>query len=133
MTALLALLDEQYVCLEAFANAQSRLLNGFSARAHPLREDEERSVEVEDAVERIDSCRQKVQQNLQRLMADEEFSKKHKSHVDLSLRVVRTIARNPSWGAMGIPSHATGVLETNTVALASIRASISIIKELETI
>jgi len=134
MTALTDLLDEQYRWMEAFANAQSRLLNASSFTVKTpsrTRHEEEEGIEVDQAVNHLISCRQKVQQNLKRFMADEQFCKKHRAHLDLSLRIVRTISKNPSWDGMGIPSHTNEVLETNTVALASLRASICLIKDQE--
>ena len=134
MTTFADLLDEQYRCLEAFANAQSRLLNASSFTANTTtrrRSKEEDGMEVDQAVKHLISCRQKVQQNLKRFMADEQFCKKHKAHLDLSLRIIRTIAKNPTWDGMGIPSHTNEVLENNTVALAALRASICLTKDQE--
>ena len=137
MTSYTDLLDEQYRCLEAFANAQSRLLNASSftakttSRHRPDDEAEEEGNEVDQAVKHLMSCRQKVQHNLKRFMDDEQFCRKHNAHLDLSRRIIRTMAKNPSWDRVGIPSHLNAVLETNTVALATLRASICLIKDLE--
>ena len=47
-----------------------------------------------------------------------------RSHVDLSQRVIKTIYNNPSWHANGIPATSID-METNMVALASLKASIA--------
>lgn len=128
MTTIIQLLEEQYVTLEEYANAQSRLLNASMKKSSS---DTENVTEISSAIERLEICRQKVQSNLYRLLEDVDNSTKYKEHIDLSRRAIKTIAINPSWCAAGIPSHTEGVLESNTVALACLRGSIARIKDIE--
>lgn len=128
MTTIGELLDDQYACVEAYANSQSRLLNA-SMKNIPLGSEE--SHELSRAVELHECCRIKVQSSWMRMHANSDFCRRHLSHLDLSKRVIHTVAKNPSWGSIGLPSHTNGVLESNTVALASLRASIARIKEIE--
>jgi len=141
---LLQLLDEQYICMEAFANTQSRLWNvssftvtttnktSSSSSSSLRRRQDDPTEEIVEQMTAVmgdwESCRQRVQMNLKQLL-DDEFCRKHKDHIDLSIRVIKTIAKNPTWGTMGIPTHTTGILETNTIALVALRASIAKVKE----
>ena len=116
------ILEEQYSLTEDFANSQSRLLNVSMAKSS----DEE----ITSALVGMTKSRQRVRSSLERLH-EEDFFRTYPAHVNLSNRVVQTIAKNPSWHSNGIPSHVTNILETNTVALATLKASISRIIELE--
>ena len=120
------LLQAQYDAAEAYANAQIRLSNAFIQRSSSST-----SEDLRQALEQWDSCRQAVQANMKLILAEDEFCARHAAHLELSHRVVETIARNPSWGSMGLPSHTAGILEENTVALAALRASIGRVNEIE--
>jgi hypothetical protein len=122
------LLEQQYACVEEYANSQSRLLN---ASMKKISLGSEESQELSLAVEFHESCRRKLQSHWRRLIADSDFCTRHGDHLDLSQRVIQTVAKNPSWGCVGLPSHSDGVLESNTVALASLRASMMRIKDIE--
>ena len=128
-TTILELFEEQYSAVEEYANSQSRLVNAFLKK---------NSVETEEAIdvvlvmEQQDTCRQRLQENLHKLLQVPEYHMtRYQSHVDLSCRVIQTIANNPRWTCMGIPSHVDGILQSNTVALACLRASITKIKEID--
>ena len=116
------ILEEQYTVTENFANAQSRLLNASMTKSS---EDEIRSAlaSMNKAKRSVRSCMQQLQ--------EEDSLRAYPTHVSLSNRVVQTISKNPSWHSNGIPSHATNILETNTVALATLKASITRILEME--
>jgi len=122
------LLDEQYNNVEDYANSQSRLVNAFLKRNTM---ETEEGIDVAMAMEQQDTSRQRIQGNFRRLFEIPEFHTKYKPHMDLSYRVVQTISNNPTWHPMGIPSHVDGILQSNTVALACLRASITKIKEIE--
>lgn len=128
MDSIVEFLDDQYARLEAFANAQSRLLN--SSMMKVSKDNDDYVAEVQQAVEKFESCRDKVQENLKAMKDNETFCERYNEHVDLCFRVASTIAKNPSWGALGIPSHSAGALESNTVSLAALRASMTTIKEM---
>ena len=116
------ILEEQYTVTEDFANAQSRLLNASMTKSS---EDEIRS-----ALASMNKARRSVRSCMQ-LLQEEDSLRAYSTHVSLSNRVVQTISKNPSWHSNGIPSHATNILETNTVALATLKASITRILEME--
>lgn len=120
----LSLIDAQYQSVEALANAQSRLLNASLQRSSSS------AADLVAAIENLESCREEVRSIWRQLLADEDFCKRHKEHVDLSARVMKTVAMNPSWDSMGIQSHNNGILESNTVALASLRASLARVKDI---
>ena len=125
---ILDLLEDQYSIVEEYANSQSRLVNAFLQRNALETED---SMDIIVAIEQQDNCRQRIQGTLHQLFEIPEFHTKYKSHLDLSCRVIQTISNNPTWNSMGIPSHIDGILQSNTVALACLRASITKIKEIE--
>ena len=120
-------LKEQYSLVEEYANAQSRLWNAAMSSSSSNRD------VVADNVEYLDTCRCRVRSNFQQLLLLEEIQLKYPQHVDLSRRVIHSIASNPSWHPNGIPtSHAkVNTLEVNTVALVALKVSISRICELE--
>ena len=126
MTNIGDLLDDQYACVEAYANSQTRLLNASMTKILPGSDE---SHELALAVEHHESCRRNLQSNWKRLTEDMEFCKRYRAHLELSQRVIKTVAQNPSWGCTGLPSNFDGILETNTVALASLRASITRIRD----
>ena len=121
------LLKLQYESLETFANAQSRLLNAFMNKSSTSNA----AILIAPEIEYMESCRQHVRAIGRQIHADDELCRKYQEHVDLSVRVVQTIGKNPSWDPMGIPSHSDGILQSNTVALAALRASLARIQELE--
>ncbi|CAJ1966573.1 unnamed protein product [Cylindrotheca closterium] len=124
------LLQLQYDAMERFANAQARLLNVSSTHAASTVA-ESSAEDMEDALSSINKVRNRLRSNLKQLEQDEKFCKLHPKHLALSQRVAQTIASNPSWHTNGLPSHTTGITETNTVALATLRASIERINEAE--
>ncbi len=115
------ILKEQYTLAKEYANAQSRLLN-----ATIVNDDRQIALALKD----LDSCRSRVRSNLLQ-QQEEEIPSSYPQHAALSQRVLQTIANNPSWHANGIPSYSqnNATLEINTVALASLKASISNICE----
>jgi hypothetical protein len=122
-TRISQVLKEQYSLAEEYANAQSRLLNATIGND---------SRQIALALKDLDSCRSRVRSNLlqqqqQQQQQQEISSRLYPQHVALSHRVLQTIANNPSWHANGIPSYSqnNATLEINTVALASLKASIS--------
>lgn len=122
------LLQDQYSIAEEYANIQSRLLNvSMKSSASLASSDDE---EIERVLDDVNKYRNRTRSNLARLQ-HEGFHKLYPAHVALSLRVINTIANNPSWNANGIPSHFTNILETNTVALATLKASIDRITQAE--
>lgn len=122
------LLQEQNDSMERFANAQALLLNVSSARTSPSTAF---SDELDDALSSLYEIRNRLRCNLKQLEQEELFCKFYPRHLALSKRVAQTIAANPSWHPNGLPSHTRGITETNTVALASLRASIERINEAE--
>jgi hypothetical protein len=122
------LLQEQYTFTEEYANSQSRLLNASmtsSASAADTDDDE-----IKSALNDLNTYRNRVRSNLERLHQG-DFHKLYPAHVALSQRVIQTIASNPSWHPNGLHSHVKSILETNTVALATLKASIDRINEME--
>ena len=110
------------------------------------------NTELAEATKNLMICRENVRSTLKRLQdelnnmeqegGEKNNSAKHKillmqQHLSLSRRVIQTIFSNPSWHTNGIPSITTTSdgrntsLETNTVALASLKASITRVLELE--
>jgi hypothetical protein len=128
MTTIEELLEQQYEYIEEYANSQTRLLNASMKNISVISEE---SQDLSLAVELHESCRRKIQSNWKRLIADRDFCTRHGPHLDLSKRVIQTVAKNPSWGCIGLPSHSDGALESNTIALASLRASMMRIKDIE--
>src|SRR5210317_1504966 len=120
------LLQEQSDCMERFANAQARLLNASSIRSSPSAA---ASDEMDEALTTLYGIRNQLRSNLMQLKQQENFCKLYPKHLALSQRVAQTIAANPSWHSNGLPSHGKGITETNTVALAALRASIERINE----
>jgi hypothetical protein len=125
-TGITQVLKEQYTLVEKYANAQSRLWNATMASSSSSPDDQ-----VPIVVDNLDTCRCRVRSNLERLQQQEEIQLRYPEHVALSHRVLQTIAGNPSWHPNGIPSHTKNALEVNTVALATLKASIARICELE--
>eukprot|EP00980_Cylindrotheca_fusiformis_P001439 scaffold345_cov134-Cylindrotheca_fusiformis.AAC.50 len=120
------LLQEQYSFAEAYANSQSHLLNASVASSTSANDKDE----IGSAVNALNESRNRCRSNLEAL-SEGQFQKLYPAHVALSQRVLQTIANNPSWQANGLPSHVGSILETNTVALATLKASIDHISELE--
>jgi hypothetical protein len=127
MTIVSQLLKEQYDLVEEYANAQSRLLNATIVSSPSSGDDDQLS----GALENLHSCRCRVRTTMDQLQRDDEIRQRHSAHVTLSRRVIQTIAQNPSYYSNGIPGHTKSTLEANTVALATLKASISRICELE--
>lgn len=138
MSSLPRLLEEQYSCTERYANAQTALFNAVTTSSqrsssptpHPVDDDDDN---VGRAVKKLGEARCRVRSNWADIQRHPVVKKQYPNHVALSQRVLRTIASNPSWHANGLPtlnltqSH----LQTNTVALASLKASIVGILEME--
>ena len=59
------------------------------------------------------------------------------NHINLSKRVIKTISYNPSLYSNGLPKptddnhNTTNSLQTNTIAIAALKASIASIREIE--
>lgn len=126
MSQLSSLLEEQYAATEAFANAQSRLLN---AVLDTTTKQPKRAEAVHAASSGHYDKRERLRSVYAKLRNNEEMKLRYKEHIELSQRVIETIAMNPSWDEFDFPSHTRGILETNTVALACLKASIARIKE----
>lgn len=126
MSQLSSLLEEQYAATEAFANAQSRLLN---AVLDTTTKQPKRAEAVHAASSGHYDKRERLRSVYAKLRNNEEMKVRYKEHIELSQRVIETIAMNPSWDEFDFPSHTRGILETNTVALACLKASIARIKE----
>jgi hypothetical protein len=122
------IIEEQYAITEKYANSQSRLLNASMMTSQSYEDNDE----VLMALKGISNIRNRVRSTFQRLEQD-DFKDEYPDHVALSKRVIQTIANNPSWHAIGIPSHSASVLENNTVALAALKASIARVNEMESL
>lgn len=122
------MLQQQYDSMERFANAQARLLNVSSTHAASTGV---QSDDLDDAISSLYDVQHRLRSNLKQLEQEETFRKLYPKHVTLSQRVAQTISNNPSWRTNGLPSHTKGITETNTVALATLRASIERINEAE--
>ena len=125
-SSLLPLLDEHYQATQAYANAQTGLLNAVLDTTTPQ---PQRSDALQKASTSLCDKREVLRSIFSKLQAHPELLLRHKSHIGVSRRVMQTISRNPSWNQFDLPSHTTGILEINTVALASLNASIARIKE----
>jgi hypothetical protein len=122
------LLQDQYTFTEEYANSQSRLLNAsMTSSASTADTDDD---EIKSALNDLTTYRNRVRSNLVQLHQG-EFYELYPAHVALSQRVIKTIASNPSWHPNGLYSHVKSILETNTVALATLKASIDRINEIE--
>jgi hypothetical protein len=149
----LDLLDDQYAMVEAYANAQTLLYNAATTTAKTssattsgspqgafddLDEDDELSSmpPTVRALERLEDAKWNLRSNF-RDLREASRSDLHSRHLALSGRVITTIAGNPSWHANGLPNDtgmetfAQTALKANTVAIASLNASIARIKAIE--
>ena len=63
------------------------------------------------------------------------YQRHYSDHIEISKRVIDTVTNNPTWHANGLPDTSGSSarwLQTNTVALASLKASIeNISREIE--
>ena len=105
-----------------------------------------------NAIERLDKARNNVRSNLKDLQEQEiqiqnnnnnniEQQRYSMNHINLSKRVIKTISYNPSWYSNGLPkptddNHSNtntniNSLQTNTIAIAALKASIATIREIE--
>ena len=101
-----------------------------------------------NAIERLDKARKNVRSNLKDLQEQEiqiqnnnnnslQQQRYSMNHINLSKRVIKTISYNPSWYSNGLPkpntddNHNTNSLQTNTIAIAALKASIATIREIE--
>ena len=150
-----SLLQQQYVHVEEYCNAQTRLYNCAITNSSRLTSQSSSSTTTEmmalsmgltksepalavaEISKTIELVREdlKILTNLINQKNDDgnntmQNSKRLcnmdilRSHVDLSQRVIKTIYNNPSWHANGIPATSID-METNMVALASLKASIA--------
>ena len=126
-TAITETLEEQYKLAENFANAQARFLNAWMNHSSSARG----TNSVVIAFEQLDQCRRRLRSNWRKMHEDDAFRIKHNHHIELSRRVIQTLSQNPAFGSYGFPRVSRGTLEANTVALASLRASIALVKESE--
>ena len=115
------MLQNQYQHIEDYCNAQTLMCNSFNNSAT--------SKDSSARVDRLLRCTQLVRQDLQQL---EKFildnrNSRLEAHIATSKRVIKTVAQNPSWHRNGIPSQQTPDIEANTVALAALKASISVV------
>ena len=128
-----ALLEEQYRSAEAYANAQSRLYNAASWRgtgAGGSGDDDYDDDGLVAAAEDLARRREGVRSNLVLLKRHQQQRRDDhlEAHLSLSGRVAETLFSNPSWHRNGIPSSRAS-METSTVALASLKASIARVLE----
>jgi uncharacterized protein (UPF0335 family) len=114
---------------------------------------------VINAIERLDKARSNVRSNMKDLQEQEEIQNQNhqiqnstkgyqqqqnhqryytKNHINLSRRVIETISNNPSWYSNGLPkptdnnnNNSNNSLQTNTIAIAALKASIARIREIE--
>ena len=145
----LELLDEQYIKVEAYANAQTRLYNASTTAKNANAngsslgsfddddaEEELSSSPIIRALERLEDAKWNLRSNLENLR-EASLSRMHSRHLELSGRVISTISTNPSWHANGLPDDAgrntfsRQALEANTVAIAALNASIARIRDIE--
>jgi hypothetical protein len=111
------LLQEQYSQVECYCNAQTRLHNAIQTTS---------SESTAKAVIALSDSLQKLRLDLQLLRMKE--NSRLEEHLRLSDRVIETISRNPGWHANGIPASSNNI-KLNTVALATLKASIATISE----
>jgi TolA-binding protein len=107
---------------------------------------------VINAIERLDKARINVRSNLKDLQEhiiqiqnqiqnnnnnnnNNNEQQRYTNHINLSKRVIETISYNPSWYSNGLPKpptdNNTNSLQTNTIAIAALKASIATIREIE--
>mmetsp|Transcript_46262 Transcript_46262/g.112958 ORF Transcript_46262/g.112958 Transcript_46262/m.112958 type:complete len:207 (+) Transcript_46262:94-714(+) len=173
------ILEDQYVVVERFANAQTMLFNavavttststssssttGSTSASVPGMWNVKKSKDgdINHAVEKLDKARRGVRKNWIQLlhhpafqaqtksMKDEDRNKNHHRHYNhrqdrhrhhhlvrhltLSRRVVQTINMNPQWHPNGLPAGNLSAenIQTTTVALASLKASIAQVLHIE--
>jgi hypothetical protein len=140
MSVISELLQEQYEKSEAYANAQTRLLNATRKGSTIATEttslstiddrSERKAIIYSDAITSLYNAREEVRSNFRQLLKNDEIKYKYPEHIALSRRIVLTIANNPSWHFNGIPSGGGhDLIQTNTVAIAALKASITRILE----
>ena len=148
----LLLREEQYAVVEEYANAQTFLLNATTTTTKTKTKLSSSSSLSDDAIinaiERLDKARNNVRSNLKDLQEQEiqiqnnndnniEQQRYSMNHINLSKRVIKTISYNPSWYSNGLPKptddnyNTTNSLQTNTIAIAALKASIATIREIE--
>ena len=150
----LLLREEQYAVVEEYANAQTFLLNATTTTTKPKtrsatsRLSSSSDDAIINAIERLDKARKNVRSNLKDLQEQEiqiqnnnnnslQQQRYSMNHINLSKRVIKTISYNPSWYSNGLPKptddnyNTTNSLQTNTIAIAALKASIAAIREIE--
>ena len=153
----LLLREEQYAVVEEYANAQTFLLNATTTKTKTKSATSRLSSSssssssddaIINAIERLDRARNNVRSNLKDLQEQEiqiqnnnnnsiQQQRYSMNHINLSKRVIKTISYNPSWYSNGLPKptddnyNNTNLLQTNTVAIAALKASIATIREIE--
>ena len=116
-----SLLNTQYHVIEEFANAQSQLFN-VATKATVSTDTHD---DIERAVHNLAIRRTAVRSIMVKLSQNEEIKERYASHIGLSQRVCRTILTNPDWSENGLPLSSHLLLESNTVALATLKASMT--------
>ena len=155
----LLLREEQYAVVEEYANAQTFLLNATTTNTKTKSTTSRLSLSssssssdddaiIINAIERLDKARNNVRSNLKDLQEQEiqiqinnnnsiQQQRYSMNHMNLSKRVIKTISYNPSWYSNGLPKptddnhNTTNSLQTNTIAIAALKASIATIREIE--
>ena len=154
----LLLREEQYAVVEEYANAQTFLLNATTTKTKTKSATSRLSSSslssssdddaIINAIERLDKARNNVRSNLKDLQEQEiqiqnnnnnslQQQRYSMNHINLSKRVIKTISYNPSWYSNGLPKptddnyNTTNSLQTNTIAIAALKASIATIREIE--
>ena len=154
----LLLREEQYAVVEEYANAQTFLLNATTTKTKTKSATSRLSSSslssssdddaIINAIERLDKARKNVRSNLKDLQEQEiqiqnnnnnslQQQRYSMNHINLSKRVIKTISYNPSWYSNGLPKptddnyNTTNSLQTNTIAIAALKASIAAIREIE--
>jgi hypothetical protein len=145
-----SLLQEQYRHVEEYCNAQIRLYNSTVLIKAPTQTDGikgslsvNKNMETSRAVAELSNAVACVRQDLKGLtliveqQSDDSNTIHHsrmvrtsllREHIHLSRRVIQTISHNPSWHVHGIPTTSFN-MESNMVALASLKASIARLSE----
>ena len=122
--SLVELLDEQYTLTENYANAQTKLLN--LTRTHvgstTTRLD---SGDIAMAGSGLYNAREQVRSNFECIQNHPSIAVRYPEHIALTRRVLQTISRNPTWAEIGIPIGNLDSIQTYTVALATLKASIA--------
>ena len=154
----LLLREEQYAVVEEYANAQTFLLNATTTTTNTKTKSATSRLSsssdddaIINAIERLDTARNNVRSNLKDLQEQEiqiqnnnnnslQQQRYSMNHINLSKRVIKTISYNPSWYSNGLPKPTddnynntitTNSLQTNTIAIAALKASIATIREIE--